>query len=114
MICYSCYRSHLFVLRQSKTDLKELIDTIDQKKHTIESISDLIDASADKVVSAVGRELLEGNALLLPQAHDWFCHFADEQSHHLKEEVDSSKLTTAANILSNLIATLQHHITYCC
>ena len=37
MVCYSCYQSHLFVLRQSKTismgrDLNELINTIDEKK----------------------------------------------------------------------------------
>ena len=118
MVCYSCYQSHLFVLRQSKTismdrDLKELINTIDEKKHTIQSTDDLIEASTDKVISAVGRELFEGNALLLPDVYDWFCQFADERSHHLKD-VDTSKLTTSANILSNLIATLQHHITYCC
>ena len=68
-------------------------------------------------MSAVDRELLERNALLLHDVYDWFCQFADEQSHHLKD-VDTSKLTTSANILSNilsnLIATLQHHITYCC
>lgn len=108
----------MFVLRQSKTistdrDLKELINTIDEKKHTIQSTNDLIEASMDKVISAVGRELFEGNAWLLPDVYDWFCQFADEQSHHLKD-VDTSKLTTSANILSNLIATLQHHITYCC
>ena len=42
---------------------------------------------------------------MLPDVYDWFCQFADEQSHHLKD-VDTSKLTTSANILSNLIATL--------
>ena len=42
-----------------------------------------------------------------------FAIFAEEQSHHLKD-VDTSRLITSANILSSLIATLQHHITYCC
>ena len=65
---------HLFVLKDSKTisTNKDLINTIDHKKHTIESISDLIEASTDRVVSAVGQELLEGNALLLPEVYDWF------------------------------------------
>ena len=109
----------MFVWRQRKTistdkDLKELINTIEQKKHNIQSVSDLIEASRDKVASAVGRELLEGNALLLPEVYEWFCQFADEQSHHLKNKVDTSKLSTSANTLSYLIATLQHHLTCCC
>ncbi len=118
MVCYTCYRSHLFILRQCKTvstdrDLRECISMIDKKKHTIHSIKDLIEASMDRVIAAVGRELLERNALLLPDVYDWFCLFANEQSHHLKD-VDTLKLTTSSNILSNLVATLEHHITYCC
>ena len=61
------------------------------------------------MIAAVGRELLDGNALLLPDIYDWFCSFADEQSHHLK--VDTSKVIKSANILSNLVATLEHHVT---
>ena len=37
----------------------------------------------------------------------------NEQSHHLKD-IDISKLITSANILSNLVATLEHHGTYSC
>jgi len=77
MVCYTCYRFHLFILRWSKTistdrDLKEFIAIIDTKKHTIYSIDDLIEASMDRVVAAVGRESLEGNALVLPDVYDWF------------------------------------------
>ncbi len=86
---------------------------IDKIKHTIHSIKDLIEASMDRVIAAVGRELLERNALLLPDVYDCFCPFTNEQSHHLKD-VDTLKLTTSSNILSNLVATLEHHITYCC
>ena len=54
----------MFVLRQSKTismdrDLKELINTIDEKKPTIQSTDDLIEASTDKVISSVGQELFK-------------------------------------------------------
>ncbi len=111
MVCYSCYRSPLFILKQSKNistdrDLKN-------RSYTIHSPDELIEASMDQVIAAVGRELLEGNALLLPDVYGWFCHFADEQSHHLMD-IDTSKLVTSANILSNLVATLEHHITYSC
>ena len=68
----------------------------------------------NRVVLAVGRELLYRNALLLPTVHEWFCSFAAEHPYHLKEDIDVTKLVTSANILSNLIASLQHHITYSC
>lgn len=32
-----------------------------------------------------------GNDLLLPDVHDWFRYFADEQFNHVKEDVDTSK-----------------------
>ena len=90
IVCYSCYRFHLIVLKQCKTvstdkDLRECIDIIDKKKHIILSTENLIEASLDKVIAAVGRELLDGNALLLPDIYDWFCSFADEQSHQPPE-----------------------------
>lgn len=78
-VCYPCYKSHLFILKQNKSqstdrDLKELIDSIEQKiPTTIKSTSDLIEVAYHKVAAVVGRELLESNALLLPGVHDWFC-----------------------------------------
>jgi len=40
--------------------------------------------------------------------------YASELSSHLREEIDTSKLVTSANILSNLKVNLQHHIAYSC
>ena len=78
-VCYSCYQSHLFVLQQSKTtsisgdeDLQDLISTLDKKVHSfinIQSTSDLIKVTMNRVVLAVGRDLLYRNALLLPTVH---------------------------------------------
>ena len=60
----------------------------------------------NRVVSAVASVLLNGNAALLPDVHDWFCSFAAQQSHNLSD-ICVSKLVTSANILSILIGTLQ-------
>lgn len=59
MVWYSCYWPNLFVLNQSKTismdrDLKETINSIDEKKCIIQSIDDLIEARKDRVRSTVG------------------------------------------------------------
>ncbi len=119
-VCYPCYRSHLFILKQDKArstdrDLKDLISSIEKNlPSTIETISDLIEAASNKVAVAVGNQLLEGNALLLPEVHNLFCFFAEKLSHHLKEEVHISTLVTSSNILSYLIATLQHHLNCSC
>ena len=67
----------------------------------------------NRVVSAVAGVLLNGNAVLLPDVHDWFCYFAGQQSHNLSD-ICVSKLGTSANIPNTLIGTLQHHITYTC
>ena len=67
----------------------------------------MIEAILDKMIAAIGRELLNVNALLLLDVYDWFCSFVDGQLHHLKD-VDTSKLITSANLLSILVATLEH------
>lgn len=122
-ICYSCYKYHLFILKQhektsTQISLEELVTTVEQKipAMTIKTTSDLIEVSINKVVAAVGHELLQGNALLLPELHNWFSGFANEELHNLeeREEVNTSKLVTSAYILSNLVAILQHHLTYTC
>ena len=83
-VCYHCYKSHLYILKSRKTrstdrDLKELISLIEQNMPTsVTSIGDLIDVTLQKLAVKVGRELLEGNALLLPDVQDWFCSFAEK------------------------------------
>ena len=67
-----------------------------------------------RVVVAVGRDLLNGGVMLLPDVHNLFNLYASELSSHLREEIDTSKLVTSANILSNIKVNLQHHIAYSC
>jgi len=59
----------------------------------------LINAAMTRVVVAVGRDLLNGGVMLLPDVHDLLNLYASEQSSHLREEIDTSKLVTSANIL---------------
>jgi hypothetical protein len=66
-------------------------------------------------VTIVGRELLNGNVMLLPDIHDTFNSYASELSKYLHEDnINMSKLVTSAHIVSNLTANLQHHIAYSC
>ena len=110
-VCYTFYRSYLIVLqRRNETsmdsDLLETIATLSHQAHepshdTIQSISDLIDATVVRVVTAVGKELLNGNMVLLPDVHDIFNSYASKLSQYLHEEINISKLVTSAYILSN-------------
>ena len=123
-VCYTCYRSHLIVLqRRNETsmdsDLLETITTLSHQIHepshdTIQSTSDLIDTAMTRVVIAVGKELLNGNVMLLPDVHELFNSYATELSQYLHEDINITKLVTSAYILSNLTANLQHHIAYTC
>ena len=96
-------------------DLLQLIATLSKQIPTsIKSTDELINAAMTRVVVAVGKDLLNGNVMLLPDVHDLFNLYASELSPHLREEIDTSKLVTSANILSNLKANLQHHTAYSC
>ena len=119
-VCYVCYRSHLVILQQrndssTDKDLLQLIAILSKQIPTsIKSTDEWINAAMTRVVVAVGRDLLNGNVMLLPHVHNLFNLYASELSYHLREEIDTSKLVTLANILSNLKTNLQHHIAYCC
>jgi len=96
-------------------DLLQLIATLSKQIPTsIKSPDELINAAMTRVVVAVGRDLLNGGVMLLPDVHNLFNLYASELSSHLREEIDTSKLVTSANILSNLKVNLQHHIAYSC
>ena len=88
------------------SDLLETIATLSHQAHetshdTIQSISDLIDKTMVRVVTAVGKELLNGNVMLLPDVHDIFNSYASKLSQYLHEEINISKLVTSTYILSN-------------
>ena len=97
-------------------ELKELISVFDKKiknHDDISTVSDLIEFALTKVISKVGTTLLDDKAVLLPDVHDWFCSFAMQQSHKFND-VNIPTMVTPANILSNLITSLQNHMTYTC
>jgi len=104
-VYYVCYRSHLVILQQrndssTDKDLLQLIATLSKQIPTsIKSTDEFINAAMPRVVVAVGRDLLNGGVMLLPDVHNLY---ASELSSHLREEIDTSKLVTSANILSNL------------
>ena len=70
--------------------------------NNMKSTSDLVEAA----MITVGRELLDGNVMLLPDVHECFNSYASEISRYLHEDVKKSKLVTSAYILSNLTANL--------
>ena len=121
-VCYACYRSHLITLQQSDNfssdeDLKQLITTLSeqvQKPCEVKSIQKAIDIAMKRVAIIVGKELLDGNVLLLPSVHDVFCVCASEiiRANNLKG--DPTKFVTSRWILSNLKVSLQGHIAYNC
>ena len=121
-VCYACYRSHLIILQKrneisTDSDLADLITTLSHQIHapnTIQSTSDLIDAAMTRVVVSVGRELLDGNVMLLPDVHELFNSNASQLSQHLHENINIPELVTSAYVLSNLTANLQHHIMFSC
>ena len=96
-VCYTCYRSHLVILGQrgqssTDSDLLQLITAISDHLHAspcIASVSDLIEVATTQVAVDVGRKILEGNVLLLPDVHDSFkCHAQELASKYLQEEVN--------------------------
>ena len=113
-VCYVCYRSHLVILQQrndssTDKDLLQLIATLSKKIPTsIKFTDELTNAAMTRVVVAVGRDLLNGNVMLLPDVHNLFNLYASELSPHLCEEIDTSKLVTSANILSKLKANVHY------
>ena len=93
-------------------ELKELISVFDKKVENhdgISTVSDLIEFAFTKVISIVGTTLLDDKSVLLPDVHDWFCSFAMQQSHKFND-VNIPTMVTPANILSNLITSLQNHL----
>ena len=113
-MCYACYRSHLIILQKrneisTDSDLADLVTTLSHQVHvpnTIQSTSDVIDAAMTRVVVAVGRELLDGNTMLLPDVHKLFNSNASQLSQHLHEDINIPKLVTSARF--------KHHIKYSC
>ena len=97
----------------SNSDLQEITEAIDIPV-TVHSTGELVDATIKRIVVAVGKELLDGNVLLLPSVFGLFCKEATQLATDLEEEVNTTNLVTTAWIMSSLKMSLKNHIVYTC
>ena len=90
-VCYKCYKSHLRTIQEETptsedSDLLDLITTLSNSiPGSVQTVDDLVESSMTSVALAVAEELLEGNALLLPDVQDMFCHVATPLTQQLQE-----------------------------
>ena len=116
-VCLTCYKSHLFVLKTNKPistddDLKSLNDNLRQQAT---KAHDLIHRATNKMLIEVGRMLLENRAALLPTIHLKFMQCArDLMSESRIQKLPDLQFITSRHILSEIIATFQHHVIYAC
>ena len=111
-VCFSRYKSHLHVLKHSQSEsidgeLKGLIQgikcTIISPQH-IKNVEDDINRAMKITTVYVEEVLLEQEGLLLPDVHNYF----------LQQCLPTSAEPTARWVLSNLTASLTHHLSYVC
>lgn len=101
------------------SDFLNIITTCKQKilpTGTIMTPEDVIKTAMSHTIVQVGNDLLISKATLLPTVHDTFNDFASTliAMRNLQGIKDVKALVTSRWILSNLTATLQHHMTYTC
>ena len=122
-MCMTCYRSHLQILKEAPvstdSDLLALIDTLKGCVPAIEhvkNIDDIINKAMYTTAIHVGERLLQQESLLLPSVHETFCVHVSGISHAANIDLgqDETGLVTARWIISNLVVTLQHHVSYAC
>ena len=114
-VCFSCYKSHLHILKhtQSESTDEELNELLKKIKHTIikpeqiKSIEDAISMEMSMTTVYVGEALLQQDGLLLPDVHNFFLGVCPSIS--AKEQGVSARW-----VLSNLTTTLKHHLSYVC
>ena len=77
------------------------------------SVEEVIDRAMIRVTIAVGKELLDGNFLLLPDVHNKFCTYANEliTANGISDTVN---MPNSRWVISNLISSLKHHIACNC
>ena len=120
-VCYACYRAHLVILKQkdklisSDADLEELMTTLSsQVSVETKSVQEAIDKSIKRVSIYVGKQLLQNGALLLPPVYQLLCQYINEELQIQNLDAEDMTKVTSRWILSNLTATLKHHLMYNC
>ncbi len=122
-VCYVCYRAQLVILKQidggqtPSTDLASIVNTLAQEvsvTSSARSIQEAIDCAMKQVIVHVGKELLDGNVMLLASAHDLLAQYAVKLLQHEHQKEDITKLVQARWVLSSLTGTLDYHLSYNC
>ena len=117
------YKWHLVILQEEKqisrdSDLHSMLQVFRQKISTADQPStsqQVCDLAMDKTVVYVGEELLQGKAILLPAAHDYFLEQCDEIHATIDLQIAQAKTKiTSLWVLSNLTSALQHHLVHAC
>jgi len=120
-VCMPCYKSHLQILKEAPVstdrDLLALINNLKgcvQPIYMVKTIDDVINRAAYSTAIDVGEKLLQQESLLLPSVHRIFCAYTSEVSTAANLELEKVGFVTARWLLSNLVVTLQHHVSYAC
>lgn len=121
-VCYPCYKSHTVLLKQTKPastddELESIICVTNQKISQIQvhTSDDAVHRAMLSTTTFVAENLLNYQVLLLPSVHDFFTQQVRGimQAFNLEGVENVHQLVTSQWILSNLIATLEHHMTVC-
>ena len=120
-VCLTCYKSHLVILKENRPvstdeDLKVLIDTLGVQTGAINSSTqDIIFAATTRMLTIVGKMLMENRAMLLPTIQSDFIKGArDLIAAKGMQEPQELKSLSSRCILSEITAKYQHHVTYTC
>ena len=113
-VCFTCYKSHLVILKQNKpvskdSDLQQLIDTYYQQIPSVDQVittQDVITIAMARTLVTVGKELLGNRAMLLTSIHSLFNKYAKDLV-KAKNMPEPQELTTISSRW--ILSKLTHH-----
>ncbi len=123
-VCFTCYKSQLHMLKGAKLvstdgDLLDLISALKTSLPPIEkvgSVSDVINRAMAQASIHVAEILLQQEAILLPAVHTYFSARSTESMNaaNLQFVGGVKEHVTTRWVLSNLVVSLGHHLSYAC
>ena len=118
-VCASCYKAQLVILKErvisTDSDLLSLISDLKTRVvpiETFKSADDVINRAMLNTAIHVGEKLLQQECLLLPSVNQIFSSLVSEVTHVSNLCVEEN--VTARWILSNLVISLQNHLSFTC
>ena len=121
-VCFTCYKSHLFLVKHLKgsvkskdTDLKTLIHKIEASLPALSTVTTYADALSyvsSLLATYVGKALLNQTALLLPEVYENFQVKLSEVT--TKMNISMRENPTSIWLRSELSTKLEHHLAYKC